>query len=480
MHKKTAFYLITDSHYVSAQTWEDGMAFTRRERGDQIALKATPQILDAFVEKILADTQTDTVLFTGDNVNSGDMQSHEEFRQRLERLTAGGKKVYVLTATHDYNGAGEDENTFRAVHYKADSVEPIPFMRKGELFDYYADYGPRQALAVHRSSGSYAVKLGDGVQLIAIGDNGNGHTYCGLDDDGFNWLDTQIRLAKEAGDCVLLAVHHPVLPPWEVFRHAADYELFGGYETLQKMMCDNGVRVVFTGHTHVQNIRKYTDAEGRWFLDVSTIALANAAGKMRHVTVDADSGMCNVTSVGVESLPGVDTHGESVYAYLHALNFPGILEKLLPLGAHDFPAFLSLADGFLPIDKLQAHAHLIAFACRKAEKAKLSLAAHLGGTWRALSPAQRRETKEKRLADVVFEVLRHIYPGDAPFTPDTTEYLVLHGAACRLDRLLSRFPVEAVQKWIPPGSCLAQMAEDFLYNNRTGSDDTICFSLTEG
>ena len=60
MHKIPAFYLLTDAHYVSPQIWTEGEPINRRERGDQIALKATPQILDTFLEKVLADTPAKT------------------------------------------------------------------------------------------------------------------------------------------------------------------------------------------------------------------------------------------------------------------------------------------------------------------------------------------------------------------------------------------------------------------------------------
>ena len=79
--------------------------------------------------------------------------------------------------------------------------------------------------------------------------------------------------------------------------------------------------------------------------------------------------------------------------------------------------------------------------------------------------------------DTAFEICRHIYPGNAPFPPDTVEYKALHGAAARLDRLVQRFKIEKVQKMIPPGSSLAEIAEDFLYNNRTGDDDSLSFEF---
>ena len=477
MSKQTSFYLITDSHYVSPAIWTEGPYITRRERGDQIALKATPQILDTFLEKVLADDTADTVVFTGDNVNSGDTASHEEFRQRLEKLTAAGKKVFVISATHDYCGAGDDENTFGACRYTETGTEPIPFLRKHELLDFYYDYGPAQAISVHRESRSYVVRLCDGVRLVMIDDNGNGRSHCGLFEDGMRWLEDELRKANDDGDYVLLATHHPVLPPFEAFRHAAEYELYGGYRDLIALMCRENVRVVFTGHTHIQNIRKYTDDAGRWMLDISTGALANAVGKMRKVTVDAEEGICDIKSIGIDELHGIDTGGLSSFEYLYPLNFPGIFEKLLPLGAHDYDAFLALSDGCLPTEKLQEHKKLVRFACRRLEKWKLSSAARLGGVWRKLSKEQKRDVKEKMSMDVVFEVFRHLYGGNAPFTPDTAEYTIVTAIAGKLDRMIAAFHIDAIQKWIPPGSSCEDIIRDFLYNTRTGDDDAITFSL---
>ena len=98
---KSAFYLLTDCHYVSKSCWEVGESFTRREKGDQIVLKLSPEILDTFIDRIIADNETDSVLFLGDNVNSGDMNSHYEFRERLQKLKDAGKNVYITYATHD-------------------------------------------------------------------------------------------------------------------------------------------------------------------------------------------------------------------------------------------------------------------------------------------------------------------------------------------------------------------------------------------
>ncbi len=474
---KASFYLLTDSHYVSKKNWVEGNPFTFRERSDQIVLKTTPEILDTFIDKVIADNETDTVIFTGDNVNNGDMNSHYEFRERMERLTQAGKKVYAIYATHDYCGDGEDNNWFRSCRYTATGTEPIESMKRGALFDFYYDYGPKQALSVHRESGSYTVKLSDGVRLIAIVDNGNGGGYCGLFEDGIEWLKNEIKEAKQSGDYVMLATHHPVLPPWEVYRHLADNEMYGGYRELWKIMCDNNIRVVFTGHTHIQNIRKYTDENENWFVDISTVALANSAGKMRKIFVDAEEASVSVTSIGIDSLRGIDTDGKSAYEYLYYLNFPGIWEKLIPLAANDFDGFLQLAEGYLPTDKLKKHKALIRILAKRVLKLKLATAAKLGKAWKKLTPSEKQEAKSKKVIDAAYEILRHIFTGNAPFTPDTTEYKALDGLAARADKIVNRFNIKPVKGIIPEGSSLREVAQDYLYNCRTGDDDEIKFSL---
>ncbi len=477
MSNKTSFYLLTDTHFVSKNAWVEGKPFTLRERGDQIAMKLSPEILDSFIEKILADSETDTVIFTGDNVNNGDMVSHYDFREKLERLVSAGKKVCVTTATHDYCGMDDDENFFKACRYTETGTEPAECMRKAGLFDFYEKYGPAQALSVHRESGSYIVRVGEKTRLAMINDNGNGRSHCGLFEDGFNWLREQVADANASGEYMLFAVHHPVIAPWELYRKAVEFELYGGYKELSEFMCAEKVRAVFTGHVHVQNIRKYESENGGYFYDIATIAAVNAAGKMRKVTVDEENGICKVESTGIEKISGFDTGDLSARDYLYGINLPGFAEKLLPLALTDYEKFLELGEGVLPVDKLKKHKFLVRFAVKKFYKMTVYTAAKLGKIKKKLTAEQKEYAKNTPLSKTAFTVFAHVFPGDAPYTPDTVENIALTAAAKRLDRLVSRFKISAVQNLIPEGSSLADMLQDFLYNNRTGSDDEIEINL---
>ena len=478
MLTKHSFYILTDTHYVSKRNFApDSASFARRERGDQIALRPSAEILRSFFDEILKDEGTDTVLITGDLVNNGDKNSHEDFIKELRTLTDAGKRVFVTTATHDYCGLGDDENFFTPCVYTEDGTEPTEAVRKHELAGLYHDFGPAQSSSVHEESGSYSLKLFEGVRLIAINDNGNGRSHCGLFEDGFQWLEKEIDAAESSGEVVLLAVHHPVISPWDVYAHVVDFEMFGGYKRLWALMCEKGVRVIFTGHTHVQNIRKYTDEQGRYFYDVSTTALVSAAGNMRKVTVDTAAKTCDVTTVRIDEIKDFDTGGKSFHDYIYGLNFIGRIEQALPFAATDWDRFLAEADGALPVDKLKSHPALAKFALKKAQDLKMSTLAKLGKKYNGLNKEQIKALKNEKALPVLCDIVAHVFAGNAPYAPGTVTYKVLRGATEKAQKLAGTFHVKALDKIVPPGETLWDVAEPFVCNNRTGDDDNITIEL---
>lgn len=468
--KSKSFYIITDSHYLSKKHWVEGVPFTRRIREDSIAINHTPEILDAYLDAVIADKDTDTVLFLGDNVDNGDMTSHYEFRERLEKLTAAGKKVYMLYATHDYIGAGDDECCFQKPRrFTETGTEPVDFMRKAQLPEFYFDYTRKNAYSVHKESGSYCVKLADNLVMIFIIDNGNGRSYCGLFDDGLEWLEAEIKSAQKSGMTVMLCTHHPVLPPWKIYEKVAPHEMFGSYKKLWDIMCRCNVRLIFTGHTHVQSIQKHTDKNGNWFYAVSTIALAHCFGKMRKVTVDCDTGKCEIISIQKDIEKAVGTTREELYKQ----NFSGIWETLLPLAHSDYKQFIEQSDGYIKKPNIpKKYRFIIKPVSRQLDKISLYKAAGLAGVKRKLTDSEKEYAKNNYVKTTLFEILRHFFSGNAPFTPDTLEYRIATGITHRIDRL----NIKKLKNYLSELT-VTDVAEDFLYNDRTGDDDSISINM---
>ncbi len=476
MSEKTVMYILTDTHYLSRRMWEPGESIDNREMGDQIAIKSTPYILRSFMKKILDDKESSFVLITGDLINNGDIESHKDFMNELKMLTDAGKKVLVTCATHDYAGLGDDENIFHPVRYTKDGCEPAERVYKTELPGLYFDFGHKYADSIDSESGSYSVRICDGLRLIAIYDNGNGRSHCGLFEQGFLWLENEIRQAHKRDERVILAVHHPVIPPWPIYKNIAEFELFGGYERLSRLMCENDVRVVFTGHTHVHGIKKYNGENGKYFYDITTSALPSAKGRMRRVEFDKDKITLSVESVGIDFIDDFDTGGLSAEEYIYSLNFAGLLERCLPLAKTDWDKFVDYVSHVFNISRFRKHRILCNAVIDIFTKMSMHLPAVIAGKKSGLSREEIARMKDVSAKDTAFTVLRHVFSGNAPFTPDTTEYKAIAGFAKKGIALLGKFGVD-IDAMIPGDETAVETMNHFLYNTRTGDDNSIIIDL---
>ena len=471
-----SMYILTDTHYLSSEMWEDGKSIRSREMGDQIAIRCTPQVLRSFFKKIIADKDSEYVLITGDLINNGDRQSHLDFIKELKALTDAGKTVFVTCATHDYAGLGDDENIFHPVYYKPDGTEPAERVYKTELPTLYYDFGHKHADSIHEESGSYSVLLKDGFRLIAIYDNGNGRSHCGLFEDGFVWLENELKKAEVSNETVFLAVHHPVIPPWEIYKDVADFEMFGGYEKLKALMCKYGVRLIFTGHTHVQGIKKYTDENGKHFYDVTTAALPSASGKMRKAVFNNADMTCSIKSIGIDEIEGFDTEGLSAHDYIYSLNFSGLLEKSLTMLRTDWDGFVENVSHVVNADILKKHPHISKIVLKSFVKMKMSLPARIAGKKAGLTADEKKLLKNVYASEVAFNVMGHVFAGNAPYNPDTPEYKAVCGfleRVCGIMRRLGKNPDDM----IPGKGTVLETVKPFMYNTRTGNDDEIIIEM---
>lgn len=476
MNDKLSLYVLTDTHYLSEKMWEECEHINNREKGDQIAIKSTPYILRSFFKKIIEDKETQYVLITGDLINNGDKISHLDFINELRMLTDAGKKVLVTAATHDYAGLGDDENIFTPVYYTKDGCIRAERVYKTELPGLYFDFGHKYADSIDEESGSYSVSFPGGFRLIAIYDNGNGRSHCGLFEKGFMWLENEIKKANEKGEWVFLAVHHPVIPPWPVYKGIAEFEMFGGYERLRKIMCENCVKVIFTGHTHVHGIKKYTDDKGRCFYDITTCALPLAEGRARKVVFDKNEGTCSITSFGIDTIDGFDTGGLSARDYIYYLNFVGLIEKSLPLMDSDWKQFTENVSRVADIPFLKEHPVISRCGIKLFLKLKMSLPGRFGKKTGGVTKDDIKKLKSVYVSDVIINIVSHVFSGNGPYLPDSAEYKALTGSLKRAVKLLKAFNFDA-DKLIPGDETVLETLCHFLYNDRTGDDDNITIKM---
>ncbi|HQH63381.1 MAG TPA: metallophosphoesterase, partial [Clostridiales bacterium] len=184
MNGELKFYLITDTHHYAVKD----LGYS--EHQDQKCLNETGAILDAAFEKFAAQSEIDIVLIAGDLSNNGEMASHLELIEKLNKLQQAGKRVYLITATHDYTYRPDGEQEGKTAVSEGGTSRAM-------LRGLYEAFGFREAIAEYLGDNlSYVVQLAPGYRLLCLNDDGNGRSYCGYDDSHLAWILDQIKAAR--------------------------------------------------------------------------------------------------------------------------------------------------------------------------------------------------------------------------------------------------------------------------------------------
>lgn len=269
-----------------------------RSESDQKCLAETGEILDCAFSH-LANSECDGVMVIGDVSNDGEKVCHEEFREKLYKIK-NNKKVYVVTATHDWCC---DQNPRR---YEGDKVyNDVPTLTSEELYDFYADFGTKGALSeykTHIGTASYAVDIGENVTLIGLIDDKNEENHAGFVPEHLEWIVEQIKSAKKRGRVPVAMEHHPLMSHITPLLKGVGK----GYEYLNAF-ADAGLEFLFVGHTHMQRIDEHTSPNGNKIYEINVASMVGYPAPMVTMTVSDDE-----INIGTEFLKECTINGEKI------------------------------------------------------------------------------------------------------------------------------------------------------------------------
>lgn len=306
MAKPFSFFLVTDTHYYDSSFKRTGEAYEQRSRTDQKCVAETPAIVDAGFAQIAQDRDTDVILIPGDLVYRGEYQSHIGFRERLYKLAEQGKRIYIITARHDYCEDGEP------AEFDGDKILPVKGMPRDELRDFYKDFGFEGAISEHKESMSYVAQIADGIRLLALNCDGDCGDFKGIWDSQLQWALEQIKEAHESGNYIFAMTHYPLLPFSPVMNLIGDAKLTD-WENTAAALADAGLDLIFTGHMHAQAVTDYTTKNGNTITDVQTGCFVGCPCAYRKVTFE-DNHTVNIKSYTIDDF-NYDKQGKTAQEY---------------------------------------------------------------------------------------------------------------------------------------------------------------------
>ncbi|MBD0387136.1 MAG: metallophosphoesterase [Nostoc sp. C3-bin3] len=291
------FAVVSDLHLALPHTiWDHPNRFHLVE----VSISAFQSVLEH-----LTQLDLDFLLLPGDLTQHGEPENHAWLQQCLAQLPF---PVYVVPGNHDVPVLLADQQSI--------AFADFPY--------YYTKFGYEDPQQLY-----YIRQLLPGVKLIGLNSNSfndQGEQVGCLDAKQLLWLEEV--LAASGDELVLVMVHHNVvehLPNQSSHPLANRYMLSNSAELLQ-LLRRYGVKLVFTGHLHVQDIA-YSDG----VYDITTGSLVSYPHPYRVLEFHRDhqgKESLQILSHRVASVPEFPDLQESSRQWMGDRSFPFLIKLL--------------------------------------------------------------------------------------------------------------------------------------------------------
>ncbi len=413
--KPFKFFVITDTHYFAEGLGCYGEEYKSFMQYEQKCFAETKAINEAAFKWLGESDEADTVLIAGDLSFNGEKESHLEFTELLRKTKEKGKRIFVITAGHDFND--------RPFAFNENGRITPEGTKREELFDLYYEFGFSDALSVHKESLSYVAQLADGIRLLALnndGDSVNRKTYT---PSQIEWILRETERARNEGQMMIAMNHYPLIPACPVFGLIGD-AVMPNADNITSMLADSGVHLCFTGHMHNQSIKLKLSPRGNRFFDVCTGSLIGCPASMRLVEIKDKS------TVKIETLPvpefDWDMEGLTNDEYFQR-QFDMMINTYLDCMADDPVRLMSK----LRIPENAAIEGILRFFGEAINTATV------GNFCRKFFVRCDDSIKDRPLRDFLTEIVRNIFVGNAPYVVGTPEYEAFMGIIDKFSPILN-------------------------------------------
>jgi 3',5'-cyclic AMP phosphodiesterase CpdA len=311
---KFRFAIVSDLHIALPHTiWDHPTRFHLVE----VSIPALESVLEH-----LTQLDLDFLLIPGDLTQHGEPENHTWLQNRLSQLPF---PVYVIPGNHDVPVLQANEQSIAFADFPA----------------YYQKFGYDNPEQIY-----YSQQVLPGVRIIGLNSNSfddQGNQIGRLDNQQLQWLEAELE--KNGDELVLVMIHHNVvehLPNQSRHPMANRYMLENAPELLA-VLNRYGVKLVFTGHLHVQDV---ACADGVY--DITTGSLVSYPHPYRVLEYHQDNlgrEWLQITSHRVASVPDFPDLQQLSRQWMGDRSYP-FLVRLLTLPPLNLP--LPQAQTFAP------------------------------------------------------------------------------------------------------------------------------------
>lgn len=449
--------VLTDTHYYSKEIGTSGSAYEIAKSRSQKLLAESADVLETAFAQIAADKSSDIVLISGDVTNNGELNSHREFIEMLRKLKNKGKKVYVITATHDFRNHGYSDA------YKGDEKIQTPTAKRDDLFDMYREFGPDEAISVHRQSMSFIVQLCDGYRLFALNDDSNLNGKSGFSDECFEWITKMAEEARKDNQIIIAMTHHPLIAPSPVYEIIGKGDMLGDYDKRIEQLADLGIQFMFTGHTHIHDISPYQSPKGNLLYDICTCSPIGYPGGYRKVTFNPDKLKVDVKTEYIDTPESFKASGKELRPVLEE-QLIGVIRNMIKTAGEDIDKLAYMAVGIsIKPGVIYKFGWIIKPIFKFLNSLKIGTVAKWTKKETGLKPSDYAEIKDRKVVDLISEIVLSLFGGESKYPPESATYKITIGFLNIIDSILKTLHIDLkkILKVVPDA---ASLVEPILYN----------------
>lgn len=300
--------VVSDIHYMAPSLLQNGAA---EGKAFQDYLNQDPKLLQysaAVFQTVMNDLKNerpDLLLVPGDLTKDGEMISHQAVAEKLAQLESMGTKVFVVPGNHDLNNA-------KAVQYNGNTATPLPRTMPKDFEKIYKGLGYQDGSEQDPASLSYLAKPYKDLWLLTIdaskyeeygpsGDVADGR----IKEATMTWLLKKLDEAKKQNATVFAMMHQNLVEHYTNQTQLDPGYVIDDWQNKVQTLMDAGLRVIFTGHYHANDITSY-DYHGKTLYDIETGSLVTAPMPYRVIQLQGNTLQVKTKTVQAigESLPG--------------------------------------------------------------------------------------------------------------------------------------------------------------------------------
>lgn len=282
--KQLKMLVFADLHYLSPTLFDTASySFQKQQRESRRLSKVSSPLWNTTVSDIMHYPEN-IVLICGDMVHRGERQSHAELVEGLHKLKQSGKRIFVIPGNNDL------QNPLAMIH-QADTLYPVKALSKNEFLRFYAPFGYDEAIARDTSSLSYIASLDDKNWLFAIdatrySPTGNIIEHGAIDRNTIHWLNDRFAEAKQKGVSPYVMIHYNLIEHFENQSEIFPTALLHNHNALANYFADKGVKVIFSGHFHANDISFFESLNGNKLYEIATSSYIAPPFAFRRISID--------------------------------------------------------------------------------------------------------------------------------------------------------------------------------------------------